>query len=288
MMADNSKWSIIIHGGARTIKHDEEDASRKAATEALECGVGILKKGGSALDAVEASIQAMEIGGVFNAGRRSVHRSDTEMHMDASIMDGRTLAIGAVAGLQGIKHPISVARVLMTEPPILLYGRYAMDYALANGFKTETEKPAASSTGETCDTVGCVAMDKDGNIACGLSTGGLASRMPGAIGDVPLPGCGFYADNTRGGLCFSGDGESISRVTLASEILHRLEKMPPEDAIEDGLALLDKVGGEAGCILIDREGNLAWSHRSDHYAVAFQTSITESFVSLKKSRSGSA
>lgn len=286
-MPDKAPWSIIVHGGAGRIKPEKEEASRRAALDALARGVEVLRRGDSALMAVEKAIETMEKGGVFNAGKGSVTRTDGEVYMDASIMDGKNLSIGAVTGIQGVETPISVARLLMGEAPILLAGEHAVAYAKAQGFKIDKKKPS-SDPGPSSDTVGCVALDIDGNIACGLSTGGLTSRMPGGVGDAPLPGCGFYADNMRGGLCFSGDGESIARVMLAAEVLNRLEHMEPEDAIEDGLKLLDRVNGEAGCILIDKKGNLAWSHRSDNYAVAYQTSDTEPFVSLKKSRVGSA
>jgi beta-aspartyl-peptidase (threonine type) len=286
MSPDKKIWSIIIHGGAGAILPEREDMSRKAALAALEKGADTLRQGGSALDAVEESIRVMEEDGVFNAGRGAVLRMDGQRHLDASIMDGRTLAIGAIACVQNIQNPVSVARSLLNENPVLLTGESAMQYARANGVPLYDGPYAVERGGRSSDTVGCVARDQDNNIACGLSTGGLSSRLPGALGDAPLPGCGFYADNTRGGLCLSGDGESISRVILAAEIMRRLETMSAEDAIEDGLLLLDRVGGEAGCILIDQHGNIAWSHKSDHYAVAYQTQDTEAFVSLKKARSG--
>jgi L-asparaginase / beta-aspartyl-peptidase len=283
----DTSWSIIVHGGAGAIKPEKEEESKKAALKALEEGVNILKEGGKAIDAVERAIKSMESGSTFNAGRGSVRRSDGKAYLDASIMDGRTLAIGSVAGIQGIENPISVAKFLLNESPILLFGEYATQFAQANGFRVE--KDIYSPEGiSSCDTVGCVTRDQEGNIACGLSTGGLSSRMPGGVGDSPLPGCGFYADNERGGLCLSGDGESISRVLLAAEIMNRLEKMKPEEAIEDGLLLLNRVKGEAGCILIDKNGTIAWSHRSDNYAIAFQTQDSKPFVSLKKDRAGTA
>lgn len=276
-------WSIIVHGGAGKIKPEKEEPSRKAALKAVEKGVMILREGGSALDAVQESVKILENEGVFNAGRGSVPRANGEVFLDASIMDGRNLAIGAIAGIQHIRHPISVARALLDQMPILLIGEHAMDFALQQGFKREEIKSCADESVMSCDTVGCAAMDMTGNFAVGLSTGGLRNALPGRVGDVPLPGCGFYADNERGGLCLSGDGESIGRVMLASEILRRLDKMNGERAIDEGLKLLEKVGGEAGCILIDKDGGLSWSHKSDHFTVAYQTSNDETpVVSTRK------
>jgi beta-aspartyl-peptidase (threonine type) len=266
------RYAIIVHGGAKSIHPSEEGSHLKDAKQAAIGGFDVLKKGGTALDAVEVAIKRMESGGIFNAGVASALRADGSVQMDASIMDGRTLDIGAVAGLVGIENPISVARALLGEKPTLLVGQYANDFARAKGFSSLPPESAKPPVGETCDTVGCVALDQLGNIAVGLSTGGLKGAMPGRVGDVPLPGCGFYADNERGGLCMSGDGESIARVALASEILQRSERMDSFAAIEEGLLLLKRVGGEAGCIMIDKHGQPAWSHSSNHFSVAYQTS----------------
>lgn len=267
------EWSIIIHGGAKDIKPDEESSHRSEALRAVQAGASVLREKGTALEAVESAIKAMEEGGIFNAGQGSVKGADGKTRMDASIMDGKTLKIGAVAGLKNIKNPVSVARALMDEKPILIAGEYANDFAAQKGFSEQGMSGSNDAT--PCDTVGCVARDHAGNIAVGLSTGGLSGTMPGRIGDVPLPGCGFYADNERAGLCFSGDGESIARLMLAADIFYNLEDGPAQGVIEKSLAKLERVGGEAGCILIDAEGKISWSHTSSHFSVACQTSDEE-------------
>jgi beta-aspartyl-peptidase (threonine type) len=282
-MSDNN-WSIIIHGGAKNIEPHEEESHRAAALEAVERGASVLKNGGTALDAVEEAIKAMEIGGVFNAGRGSVRRANGEIEMDASIMDGSDLSIGAVACLQGIDNPISVAKALLTELPVLLAGQGATEFAKSRGFPKQLLINPNSVQNSSCDTVGCVAKDIKGNIAVGLSTGGLSGVMPGRVGDAPLPGCGFYVDNNRGGVCFSGEGETIARTMLASEVIHKLSQASGDEAAEHAMACLKRVNGEAGCILIDKNGQPAWTHNSTHFAVALQTGNDEKpSVYLKKS-----
>jgi len=277
------EWSIIIHGGAKTIIPEEEKSHRIAAEAAVMCGVAVLRDGGSAIDAVEASIRAMEDGGIFNAGQGSVKRSNGQVEMDASIMDGRTFDIGAMAGLSGIKNPISAAKLLLRERPVLLIGQPAIDYALQKGAEIFTAEHSQSTATTPCDTVGCVAMDRQGNLAVGLSTGGLTDAMSGRVGDVPLPGCGFYADNTRGALCFSGDGEGIARKMLAAEVMRKMEIMDSIQAITEALDDLKALDFEAGCILIDPQGEPAWGHNSSHFAIASQTSDQDApVVAIKK------
>lgn len=271
-MAESGKWSIIVHGGVKTIRPGEEEPHREEALSAVNKGASVLQGGGTAIDAVEQAVRAMERGGLFNAGCGSAMRADGSVQMDASIMDGWSLDIGAVTCIENVEHPISVARALLDEPQILLIGEHATKFARMKGFPACATTDATSAQDAAHDTVGCVARDAAGNIAVALSTGGISGAMPGRVGDTVLPGCGFYADNTRGGLCFSGEGEKIARSMLAAEVLRGLETMPPLQAIEAAFPRIEKIGGEAGCILIDREGNVAWSHNSPHFAVAYQTS----------------
>lgn len=281
------EWSIVIHGGAKTIAPHEEAEHRSAALAATVGGVTILEKGGTAVEAVEIAIKLMEEGGVFNAGEGSVSRSDGSVQLDASIMDGKTLDIGAVAGLVDVKHPISVAKALLRERTIFLAGDHANEFAREKGFDFTKREPNSGSTSSGCDTVGCVALDCRGNFAVGLSTGGLTNAMPGRVGDVPLPGCGFYADNVRGALCLSGDGEFIARLMLASEILHGAQLAASEIAIKNALNKLEILGGEAGCILIDTKGEITWGHNSQHFSIGYHTSNQKyPVVYLSKSEVG--
>jgi beta-aspartyl-peptidase (threonine type) len=250
----------------------------------MEQGAHVLREGGTALDAVEQAVRALEESGTFNAGSGSRPRSNGEAEMDSSVMEGRKLDIGAVAGLTGVKHPISVARALLKEDPILLIGPYAAKFANKKRFEKLRKRKSISNYEARHDTVGCVAYDMSGNIATGISTGGIAGAMPGRVGDAVLPGCGFYADNTRGGLCLTGKGEYTARTMLASEIIHLMQELEVNKALKEGLQLLKKVKGHGGCIAIDRNGRPAWHHTSLHMPVAFQSSHEETpSVYIKKS-----
>jgi beta-aspartyl-peptidase (threonine type) len=185
-------------------------------------------------------------------------------------MDGKTFDIGAVAGLQGFKHPVSIARALLRQKAILLVGDGAKQFAERHGAE-RSDLEADSVSGPGSDTVGCVALDVGGNLAVATSTGGLEGAVAGRVGDVPLPGCGFYADNDRGALSLSGDGEAIARVMLASETLGRMQHQTIQSAAESSLQLLKRVNGEAGVIAITPGGEIGWAHTSSHFAVALAT-----------------
>ncbi|HYD18113.1 MAG TPA: isoaspartyl peptidase/L-asparaginase family protein [Patescibacteria group bacterium] len=277
-----SHWSIIVHGGAKEIKPEEEEDNRKGVAAALEAGAAILRTGGSAFDAVVAAVCALEDDTTFNAGAGAVKRKDGSVQTDASIMDGDTLNIGAVAAIMDVKNPIKVAQAVFNDDPILLVGEDATAFA-----KQKKMEPAVSqgeSNDGNHDTVGCVARDVNGNIVSGVSTGGLEEAAPGRVGDSALPGCGFYADNKMGGVCMSGEGEDIARTMLAAEVMHRLEQMPVQHAIDYALQRLERIDGEAGGIVLDSDGNPAWAHNSPHFAVAYQTDdMDEPAVFLKKS-----
>ncbi len=272
-------WALIVHGGAKEIAPEREEANRRGCLEALAAGQVILEQGGSAVEAVEAAIRILESDPTFNAGYGSDLNADGEVEMDAALMDGSNLAIGAVAALQGVHHPISVAHRMLGEPPTLLVGEGARRFAAAQ--RVELCEPGAliparpnGSDEKTHDhdTVGCVALDSSGRIAAGTSTGGLDETLPGRVGDSPLPGCGFYADDQVGGVAFSGDGECIARTLLAARVMQALEGgQPPQAAAEASLTHLARVGGEAGGIVLDRVGRVGWAHNSSHFAVAWVT-----------------
>ncbi|WP_424139259.1 isoaspartyl peptidase/L-asparaginase family protein [Roseomonas chloroacetimidivorans] len=278
------RWALIVHGGAKEIAPEKEKANRDGCLAALSAGAAMLREGGSALEAVEASIRVLEDDPTFNAGRGSVRNSDGEVEMDAALMDGAALDVGGVAAIRGVRHPITVARLMLREPPTLLVAEGARRFAEAHG--AETCDPAdlllaVEDTGH--DTVGCVALDVMGNLAAGTSTGGLEGSPPGRVGDSPVPGCGLYADNSVGAVAFSGDGESIVRRTLAARVMQLLESGPPQAAIEATLDRLGDVGGEAGGIVLDRKGQIGWAHNSSHFAAGIMTSEDErSRIYLRK------
>jgi beta-aspartyl-peptidase (threonine type) len=266
-MPDKITWSLIAHGGAKDIAADDESCNRDGLYEATAIGSAILSKNGTALEAVEEVVKSLERNPAYNAGLfGSVRNEEGNIELTASIMDGDTLDIGAVAGLKFIEHPVSVARALLRDKATFLIGEGAMKFARAQGF-LQTAASSASKTSMGCDTVGCVARDKQGNLAVATSTGGLKGTRVGRVGDVPLPGCGFYADNKRGAISCSGEGEAIARVMLAGECLRLFETMSGNEAAECAIKLMEKVKGEAGIIGITHEGHITWAHNSQGFAV---------------------
>lgn len=275
-------WSVIVHGGARTIAPDDEDANRRGALAALAAATQMLQNGASALDACEAAVRALEDDPTFNAGTGSVRNKAGEIELDAAIMDGATLDIGAVGALKDVVNPIRVARMLLREEATLLVGDGARKIAQAHGLIGAQDLRERAGAGGK-DTVGCIVRDSAAGFAVGISTGGLEGALPGRIGDAPLPGCGFYADNQTGAACFSGDGERISRTMLAARAIAALERdQDAQGAAERSVHLLERVGGEAGAIVINKRGELGWAHSSDHFTVAMQTSRTSAQVFLKR------
>ncbi|MBO9560337.1 MAG: isoaspartyl peptidase/L-asparaginase [Caulobacter sp.] len=269
-MPERPDWAVIVHGGARTIPEPLRERHRQGCLEAVAAAATLLAAGRSAVAAVESAVRVLEADPTFNAGRGSVPNAAGEVECDAAIMDGRDLAVGAVAAVRTLRHPISVARLLLYERPVLLVAEGAEAFARAHG--AEICDPDHLRNTETqhagCDTVGCVAIDARGNIAAGTSTGGLSGCAVGRVGDSPLPGCGLYADDAVGGVSLSGEGESLIRTTLAARLIQALEHDAPQAAIAGALGRLERVGGEAGLIVIDRHGRIGWDHTSDHFAVA--------------------
>ena len=272
-------WALAVHGGAKEIPAGQEDANRAGCLRALAAGRTVLERGGSALEAVEASIRVLEDDPTFNAGVGSARGALGEIAMDSGLMDGATLDVGAVGAVEGLRHPITVARLLLRETPTLLVAEGAKRFAVEHGAETADTRHLVElaergpATSQEHDTVGCVALDAEGHLAAGTSTGGLSGSAPGRVGDSPLPGCGFYADDRTGAVALTGDGESIARVMLAARIALDLEAgRHPQAAVEAALGRLGRVGGEAGGIVLDGEGRVGWTHNSPHLAVAWCTS----------------
>lgn len=269
-MLERPDWAVIVHGGARTIPPGRQQHHRQGCLEAVTAAASVLAAGRGAVDAVEAAIRVLEADPTFNAGRGSVPNAAGNVECDAAIMDGRDLTVGAVAAVRILRHPISVARRMLPERPVLLVADGAEAFARDHGGELcepdYLRMPDTETAG--CDTVGCVAIDIRGSIAAGTSTGGLSGCMAGRVGDSPLPGCGLYADDAVGGVSLSGEGESLIRTTLASRLMQALEQNDPQTAVAGALERLERVGGEAGLIVIDRRGRFGWDHTSDHFAVA--------------------
>ena len=292
-VADTEKWAIIVHGGAKPWDDAETQANRNGIRQAVEAGSGVLAAGGTAVDAVHAAIRTLEDLPIFNAGRGSVPNEAGGIEMCAGLMDGRDLSAGAVGAIREVRNPIEVARLLMAEKEVLLVGDGATKFAKEKGVELATEKELlaegakqAAIEGEH-DTVGAVALDQGGNLAAGTSTGGINRQKVGRIGDSPLPGGGLYADNHIGAVSFSGDGETIARLALASRVMAAVEHGEDlEAAIENSVAKLPGTGGagaDGGGIGIRKDGRLGWAHNSPMFAVAFMTSdMSEAEAYLKK------
>ncbi|GHF44447.1 beta-aspartyl-peptidase (threonine type) [Deinococcus metalli] len=285
-MTEAPRWAIIVHGGAHTVPPDKAEASRAGVRAAVEAGCRVLEGGGAATDAVEAAIRVMEDDPTFNAGYGSDVDEEGHVRMDAAMMDGRFLEVGAVAGLRGVWHPISVARRMLPEKEVLLIGGGARRFADEHG--AELCDPAALLSPEQAaarsDTVGCVALDGHGHVAAGVSTGGLSGQRVGRVGDSPQVGCGFYADDGVGGVVLSGEGESIARMMVAARFIHRVPGRHPEDVLRDVLTeQRGRVGGEAGAVALTPDGTPGWWHTSAHLPVAFLAAgQTEAQVYLSK------
>ena len=285
--------SIIVHGGAWDIPPDQLEAHRQGTDRSVRAGWDILQAGGSALDAVEAAIVIMEDDETFDAGRGSFLNADGQVELDAGFMDGAGLLVGAVAGVQFIQNPIRLARAVMEKSEhVLLIADGAQRFAQKMGFPTceltdlavprEFERwqkllydrtYSARQSFARSDTVGCVAMDREGHIAAGTSTGGTPNKMPGRVGDVPMVGCGFYADDELGGASTTGWGESIAKVILARLALHHLGELgDPHAASRAAIeTLATKADGVGGVILLAPDGRLGWHFNTPHMAYAYRT-----------------
>ena len=290
MKADpNARWAIIVHGGAKEMAPDEEQANRDGVLAALTAGKERLERGESAVDAVEAAIRVMEDLPVFNAGRGSSPNAAGQVEMCAGLMSGRDLAVGAVGAIRKVRNPIRVARLLMKEKEVILVGDGALLFAREMGVQTATDEELLANEKRPvladCDTVGAVALDRGGDLAAGTSTGGLTDSRVGRIGDSPLPGSGLYADNHIGAVSLSGDGESIARLSLAARIMANMGVDGPESALREGLEQLPHVGGaegDGGGIAIAKDGRIGWWHNSRHFAVAAAASDRPAGAWLKK------
>ncbi len=274
---------IIVHGGAKTISENDVAANQAGCRAAVEAGWAALIQGGSAAGAVEAAIRVLESDQTFNAGFGATLNSEGEVEVDAAMMEGATLGWGAVAAVQGVRHPIVVARKIMEEKPRLLVARsgerfarnHAVEICAKEALVSEEQYQEWKEEIEVLDrpnTVGCVALDADGNLVAGTSTGGTTGQPQGRVGDTALVGCGLYADNQLGACSTTGDGESIIPVVLAKTAIDALKDKHPDAAAQWAIdTLISRVEGEAGCILIDRQGRIGWAHNSPDMAVAYMS-----------------
>lgn len=266
----NGKYTIVIHGGAGAMDQNMEESSKdvylKSLTKALNIGKEILEKGGSSLDAVEQVVRFLEDDSLFNAGRGAVFTAEGKNELDASIMDGRDLSSGAVAGVTIIKNPISLARLVMEKTQHVLFAANGAD-ELGKQLGVEIVEPSYFFVFERYQelkkmqekikgTVGCVAIDHYGNIAAGTSTGGRTGKMPGRVGDSPLINAGTYANNKTCGVSATGIGELFIKNTACYQVsaLMEFKGYSLKQAVDEIIFnVLPK--GSGGIIAVDKNYN---------------------------------
>lgn len=300
---DTENFGIVIHGGAGTILKKNMTDSLEAAyqaklTEAITKGHTLLKNGASSLEAVEATIQILENSPLFNAGKGAVFTHHKTNELDASVMDGKTLNAGAISGVTTVKNPIKLALAVMQESEhVMLSGKGAEQFAAEQGleivdpsyFYTEKryqsllkvlererqEKKVARTETSTIDpfikeskfgTVGCVALDKSGNLAAGTSTGGMTNKRYNRIGDAPIIGAGTYANNATCAVSSTGWGEYFIRAMVAHDISALMEYKGvtlQEAAREVIQKKVPNLGGDGGVVAIDKYGNIAMEFNTE-------------------------
>ena len=285
-------WAIALHGGAGAMSPENytpEQIQQYEAelTAALGVGEEILKSGGTSLDAVEQVVRYLEDCPLFNAGRGAVYTNDGKNELDAAIMSGADLHAGAVAGVGDIKNPISAARMVMEKSEhVLMVGKGASLFASQNGaevvdssyFYTERSFRAlqrALERDKKMGTVGCVALDKHGNLAAATSTGGMTNKQYGRVGDVPIIGAGTYANNSTCAVSATGHGEYFIRYTVAHDIsaLMEYKGLSLAQAADEVIhKKLEEVDGRGGIISVDKWGNVHLSFNTSGMFRAFATS----------------
>jgi beta-aspartyl-peptidase (threonine type) len=283
---------IAVHGGANTLSGvrltaPHQARCKKKLAQALRAGHAVLKKGGSALDAVAAAVVVLEDSPLFNAGKGAVFSAEGKNELDASLMDGRTRNAGAVSGLTRIKNPIRLARAVLDHSPhVLLVGRGAEKFARKmkmrfvspryfftkwrwkqlqrakrrNKFGWNTKRGRAIYVGSSWGTVGAVALDANGNLAAATSTGGRVNKAWGRVGDSPIIGAGTYADNRTCAVSATGQGEYFMRAVTAYNVSARMRFGKQSLSAASHATIFDdvgKLGGLGGVIAVDRSGNIA-------------------------------
>ena len=315
-------YALAIHGGAGTILKstmtpEKELAYKTGLQDAIEAGESILKSGGSAFDAVESAIIQLENNPLFNAGKGAVFTNTGTHEMDASIMNGRDLMAGAIAGVQGVKNPISLARAVMEKSEhVLLTGNGAIEFAKKVNAPIENEdyffvqlrydqlQQAKQSNSMILDhtednpdsyreehgekkfgTVGCVALDLQGNLAAGTSTGGMTNKKFGRVGDSSIIGAGTYANNHTCAISCTGHGELFIRSVVAYDIscLMEYKNLSLKEACD--IVVMDKlvkIGGEGGLIALDAKGNIVLPFNSDGMYRASKKQNEDIFIGIYK------
>uniref|UniRef100_A0A8C4DRM6 Isoaspartyl peptidase/L-asparaginase n=1 Tax=Dicentrarchus labrax TaxID=13489 RepID=A0A8C4DRM6_DICLA len=281
---------VVVHGGAGHIPKERSERSTEGVCSAARAGYIILQGGGSSMDAVVGAVTELENNPNFNAGCGSVLNVKGDVEMDAIVMDGKSLGSGAVSAVRNIANPIQLARLVMDKTShVCLTAEGAGQFARSMGvpevpqesliteysrmrWKKNLEpeaNPVEFQMGKM-GTVGAVAVDSEGNVACATSTGGILNKMEGRVGDTPCVGCGGYADNSSGAVSTTGHGEAIMKVILARLILFHMEQGQSVEAASDlGLAYMkSRVDGLGGVVTVDPQGHWAARFSSGQMAWA--------------------
>ncbi len=295
---------LVVHGGAWAIPDEMVEAHLNGVRKALAEGWKVLERGGRAVDAVQAAIVYMEDDETFDAGRGSFLTRDGRVQLDALMMDGQTLRAGGVGCVERIRNPIAAARLVLDESPhVYMVAQGAEEFAREHGMKLcrneeliidrevrrlkEAQAKAAAGQPDTTfagtaidkghDTVGAVALDADGNIAAGTSTGGTLNKAPGRVGDSSLIGCGCYADNQSAAVSCTGWGEPIMKLVLAKWAADRVQGGGAPDAVaqEAMFYLQRRLDGHGGMILLDQRGRFGIWHNTPRMAWAYKSTEGE-------------
>ena len=293
-------WSLAVHGGAGVIERgslspERERAFRASMLAAMEAGAAVLRRGGSSLDAVEATVRILEDDPLFNAGRGAVFTADGRNELDASIMDGATRRAGAVAGVTRTRHPISLARAVMEKSRHVMLARDGADqFSVEQGleqaepswFRTEQrwqqlldwrrDNAKQPDPTHSRGTVGAVARDVHGHVAAATSTGGMTGKRWGRIGDSPVIGAGTYAADGNCAVSATGSGEYFIRASAARQLCDRIAwaRVDVQAAAEATIADIGALGGDGGLIALAGSGRIAFAMNSSGMYRGWVTSVT--------------
>ncbi|MEM2142436.1 MAG: isoaspartyl peptidase/L-asparaginase [Candidatus Thorarchaeota archaeon] len=274
-MSDDSLPLVVVHGGATVFDESHHHEILDAVRRAARAGLCVFERGGSALDAAESAVWTLEETTLFTAGRGATPNADGEIELDAIVMDGHRLQSGAVMAIKGVWHPVTLARYVLERTNIAqvagegatkLYRKMILE-----GYREE--KSTGTVTGprisQGCDTVGCIAVDSRGHIACASSTSGWTGKLPGRVGDTPIVGAGVYA-NEAAGACCTGRGEQILRISMARVSVFLVEQgLNVTDSASRVMRMLrERTAGSAGIAIADAKGNTAVLHDTPHMPVA--------------------
>lgn len=287
-----ARWAVLVHGGAGEVPAARIAEHVAGCERAAAVGAAVLRSGGTALDAVEAAVKALETDPLFNAGTGACLNRDGHIELDAAIMDGATLAAGAVCALPPFEHPISIARrVMETTPHVMLAAEGAARFAVGEGFAPADEATMITDRARTRweavnrlqaiegwagGTVGAVARDARGNVAAATSTGGMVNKLPGRVGDSPILGAGTYADDELGACSTTGDGEAMLRLCTAKATLDRLRNEGAEAAARAEIARMHaRTSRLGGLILVARDGSIGLARSTRTMSWALESEETK-------------